>query len=308
MTNNQRVGLGAFPKALWAALQWRVMLIWIVLLALPTLIVALPVSHALGALLDHSVHATALAQKFHGLLMGDAMFSVIQHNASAIGASQSVALIVTLLLSPFLTGVVVTAVREARHPTLGELMHGGLRQYWRLLRLMLWSLVPYVIAVVIGMIAYHAADQHADAAILQSVADRGFTVAKVILVVLLVLAHAIMESSRAQLAANDDLKSATRAFGRGIAMLVRRPLATLGLYLGTSIIGYVLAGLVALLRIRTDAAGVGGFIAALVLAQVIVLILAWQRTARIDALARVARATPPRRRGVEVAAPVPAPG
>jgi hypothetical protein len=39
--------------------------------------------------------------------------------------------------------------------------------------------------------------------------------------------------------------------------------------------------------------GVGGWIAAFVLAQVIVLILAWQRTARIGALAMVARATPP---------------
>lgn len=306
MTGNGRVGWGALTATLVTALQWRVMLVWIVLMALPTLIVAWPVSHALGALLDHSVASTVLAQKFNGLLMGDALFSVVQHDGPAIGASLAVGLIVTLLLSPLLAGVAVTAVRESRHPSLGELMHGGLAQYWRMLRLMLWSLIPYVIAVVVGGIAYKAADAHARTAILQSSADHGYLAARILMVVLLVLAHTIAEAGRAQLAANVDLRSATRAFGRGIAMLVRRPLATLGLYLGTSIVGYVLAGLVGMLRIRTDAPGVSGFIVAVVLTQVIVAILAWQRTARIGALALVARATPPKPKRVATGAPAPA--
>lgn len=305
MKNKTRVGWGAFPKALWAALQWRVMLIWIVLMALPTAIVTWPVGHALGALLDHSVHASALAQKFHGLLMGDALHSIMHHNGAVIGASESLGVIITLLLSPFLTGVVVTAVQAPRHPRLGELMHGGLAQYWRMLRLMLWSLVPYIIAVVIAAIAFGAAHGYAAKALLESEADNAALVAKIITIVVLVLAHAMMESSRAQVAADDHLRSATRAFGRGISMLARRPLATLGLYLGTSIVGYVLAGLLGMLRIRTDATGVFGFIAAIVLAQLIVVILAWQRTARISALAMVARATP-KRRGSGAAALAPA--
>lgn len=295
MTINNRVGVGAFGKALRAALQWRVMLIWIVLMALPTAIVALPTSRALGALLDHSVHADALAHQFNGLYMGDALMLLFQHNGSVINGAELLGLVISLLLSPFLTGVVVTAVREPRSPGLGELMHGGLQEYWRLLRLMLWSLLPYAIAILIGVAAYHAAGSRAEAAALESVADRGYLAARIILIVLLVLAHAIMEASRAQLAADGELRSATRAFGRGIALLVRRPLATLGLYLGTSIVGYVLAGLVGMLRIRVEAVG-AGFIVAVLLTQVIVLILAWQRTARIGALATLARATPPRRR------------
>lgn len=295
MTNNkQRVGWGALPKALWAALQWRVMLIWIVLMALPTAISALPVGRALGAFLDHSVHVDALAHKFDGLLMGDALTLLGRYNTGLSGA-QTAAIIVTLLLSPFLTGVVVTAVRAPRRATLGELMHGGLGQYWRMLRLMLWSLIPYVIAIVVGTVALRIASSHAATAVFESVADRGYLIARIVLVVLLVLAHVIMESSRAQIAADAHLRSATLAFGRGMAMLVRRPLATLGLYLGTSIIGYVLAGLVGMLRIRVDAVGVGGYIAAILLAQLIVVILAWQRTARIGALAMVAQATPGRR-------------
>ncbi|HET7662093.1 MAG TPA: hypothetical protein VFK31_00505 [Rhodanobacteraceae bacterium] len=294
-TNKQRVGWGAFPKAMWAALQWRVMLIWIVLMALPTAIAALPVGHALGALLDHSVHSNALAHKFDGLLMGDAIMSLMRHNAG-LGGAYSAAFIVTLLLSPFLTSVVVTAVRSMRQATLGELMHGGLHQYWRMLRLMLWSLIPYGIAFGVGNFASGMASAHAQTAVLQSVADRGDLIAKIVLLALVVLAHAIMESSRAQFAADESLRSATRAFGRGIGMLVRRPLATLGLYLGTSIVGYALVVLVGMLRIRTDAVGVGGYILAIALAQLIVVILAWQRTARISALTMVACGVPSRRR------------
>lgn len=293
MTINNRVGLGAFRKALWAALQWRVMLIWIVLMALPTAIVTLPVGRALGALLEHSVHANALAHQFNGLYMGDALMLLVRHNGSIINGAGLLGLVISLLLSPFLTGVVVTAVREPRSPGLGELMHGGLREYWRMLRLMLWSLLPYAIAILIGVAAHHVADKRADAATLQSVADRGYLAARIVLIVLLVLAHAIMETGRAQFAADGELRSATRAFGRGIVLLVRRPLAALGLYLGTSIVGYVLAGLVGMLRIRIEAVG-AGFVVAVLLTQVIVLILAWQRTARIGALATLARATPAR--------------
>jgi hypothetical protein len=301
-SHNKRVGLVAFPAALWSALQWRVMLIFIVLMALPTAIATVPIAHALGSLLDHSVQSSAMARHFIGLFMGDALFKLGKHGA-ALGGAQTMAFIVTLALSPFLTGVIVTAARGVHRARFGELMHGGMYQYWRMLRLMLWSLVPYAIAFIIGGIARHMASNAAASDVLQSSADRGFLIARIILIVLLVLAHVIMESSRAQIAADEGLRSATRAFGRGIATAVRRPLATLGLYVATSVVGYVLAGLVGMWRIRTDAVGLG-LVGAVALTQLIVVILAWQRIARIDALARIARATPPqrgRRRGAQLA-------
>ncbi|HEX7339053.1 MAG TPA: hypothetical protein VF271_03870 [Rhodanobacteraceae bacterium] len=296
MSRNTRVGWGALPKALWSALQWRVMLIFIVLMALPTFIAAWPVSDALGALLNHSVASSALAQHFNALLMGDAIYQLIQHAGATIGGARTAGLVVTLLLSPFLAGVVVTAVRASHPAGLGELMHGGLAQYWRMLRVALWSLIPYAIAVIVGVVVFGMASTHADSAILQSSAERRYHVAWVVTVVLLVVAHAIAESSRAQVAADESLRSATRAFGRGIAMLARRPLAAFGLYLGTSIIGYVLAGLVVMWRIHVTAAGAGGMLGAIVLTQLIVIVLAWQKLARIGALAKVAQATSPRGR------------
>lgn len=296
MNNNikKRVGIGAWFTSMGAALQWRIWVLWIVFMALPTAIVVLPLRATLGGIFDHSVHATDWAQNFNAFGMGDAMMSVGRHGAGLAGANM-VAIIVTLLLSPFLTGMVVTAARAPRHPGFGELMHGGLTEYWRLLRLMLWALLPFAVAFGIGGMVSHWAGNNADAAVLQSVADRGQTIAKVVMLVLLVLAHAMVESGRAQFAADPQLRSATRAFFRGIGMLFRRPITTLGLYLGVSIIGYALVLLVGMWRIRTDAVGVTGFLLALLLAQLIVVILAWQRTARLFALTAVARANPARR-------------
>ncbi len=294
-SNNRRVGWGAFPQALLHALQWRLLLLWVVFMALPTLVMSFPVSKALGQLLDHSVHAGALAERFDALYMSDVLVLLTQDNGW-LGGIQIVSLVITLLLSLFLTGMVLTAVRSARRARLGELMRGGLSQYWRMLRLMLWGLVLYAIAGGVGAGLFKLAATNAEHAVLQSDADFGRLLATIAVAVLLVLAHAILESARAQLAAHENLRSATRAFGWGIAMLVRRPLVTLSLYLGTSIVGYTLVLLVGMLRIRIEAVGGVGYLAALLLAQLIVVILAWQRTARISALTMVAHATPPRQR------------
>jgi hypothetical protein len=293
--NNDKAGFGAFLGALGAALQWRLLLLWLMVMALPTAIVALPLWKTLGGLLDHSVHASALARQFETLPMSDVIVQVTRHG-DWLGGANLGAFIVTLLASPFLTGMVVTAARVPRSLTFGELMHGGLSEYWRLLRLLLWALLPFGVALVIAGAVSGWADKHAAAAVLESSADSGHRVAMIVTIVLLVLAHAMVESGRAQVAADPLQRSATRAFFRGVGMLLRRPLATLGMYLGVSVIGYVIAFLLGMLRVRMDAVGVFGFIAALVVAQLIVVVLAWQRTARLFALGAVARATPARRR------------
>jgi hypothetical protein len=301
MNNHDRqAGIGAFFGALGAALQWRLLLLWLVVMALPTAIVALPLWKTLSGLLDHSVHATALAHTFDTLPMSDVIAQVGRHGDWLAGSNLG-AIIVTLLASPFLTGMVVTAARAPRSLMFGELMHGGLSEYWRLLRLLLWALLPFGVAFAISGAASGMADKHAAAAVLESSAASGSRIATIVTVVLLVLAHAMVESGRAQLVADPMLRSATRAFFRGVGMLFRRPLATLGMYLGVSVIGYAIVLGLGMLRIRTDAVGLFGFIAALVVAQLIVAALAWQRTARLFALGAVASATPARRRAASPA-------
>lgn len=288
--HSTQVDFSSFMRALTSAIQWRLLLLWIVALALPTCIVALPLRKVLDSLLDHSVHSLEWAQHFNALAMGDVMGEVGHFGAGLAGAS-SVATIITLLLSPFLTGMVVASAQAPKRLSLGGLVHGGISEYWRLFRILLWALIPFAIAFAIGAGAMGLAKKHAQDAVLQSSADTGTHLAMIVMIVVLLLAHMMVESGRAQFACDASLRSARRALSRGIAMLWRRPLATLGMYIGVSLIGYILAFVLGLIRVRMDAVGMFGFLAAQVVTQLIVIVLAWQHTARIFALADVVRTT-----------------
>lgn len=284
----QNAGFSGFLGALAAGLQWKLLLTWLLLMLVPVAIATWPMSAALSSLLDHSVHSKAWAESFAALGMGDAMF-LLNKSMPAIGAAAVAGFFFSLILSPFLTGMVVTSARLPHRPGFSELMHGGLREYWRMLRVMLWSLVAWAVAFGIGAALMHVASEHAKTAILESQADLWQHIAMAVLIVLMVIAHAIAEASRAQFAVDPNLGSATRAWGRGLKMVFGRPLATFGMYLGVSIIGYLLVLAFGMLRVRMPAVGVGGAIMAFVLAQLVVLSLAWMRTARIHALACVPR-------------------
>lgn len=285
--NSHRKNTG-FLGALGAGLQWKLLLIWLLLMLLPVAVATWPLSAALGALLDHSVNSSAWAESFSALGIGDAMIQ-LGKSMPAIGAAATAGLIISLILAPFLTGMVVTSARASQRPGFGALMHGGLHEYWRMVRVSLWALVGWAIAIGIGAAAMHMAGNVAKTATLESQVDLWRHLAMAVMVILLVIAHAIAESSRAQFAADPNLGSATRAWGRGLKMVFGRPFATFGMYLGVSIIGYVLVLVFGMLRMRMPAVGVGGAIMAFVLSQLVVLSLAWMRTARIHALAGVPR-------------------
>lgn len=293
MNDRRKAGFGTFVRALGAGLQWRLLLIWLLLMLIPAAVAAWPMSAALGSLLDTSVHAGDWATSWDALGMSD-VFIQLSDWMPAIGAAGMAAGLLTLLLAPFLTGMVVASAREGRSLGLGELMHGGLAEYWRMLRVLLWSLLSWAVALGIGAGLMHAADSHAKHAVLQSSVDMWNHAAFIVTVLLALIAHAIAEASRAQFAADRNLSSATRAYGRGIGMVFRRPLATFGMYLGVSVVGYALVMLFGMLRIRATPAGFFGILLAFVLAQLIVLSLAWMRTSRLYALSGVAGA---RRRG-----------
>lgn len=294
---NRRVGFGAFPRALAAALQWKLLLLWFLFTLIPALMVARPLQAMLADLLDHSVHAAAWGQSFHGMAMTDVIINLARHGSAAVNVTMGVGLILTVLLSPLLTGMSVTAVRSAHRSGFGELMHGGLHEYWRLFRFMIWAYVLLAIAFALGGVATHQATEHAKDAILESQADLGKHLATALLVALLVIAQSMIEAGRGRIVAEPGQHSATRAFFAGIMTLFRRPLVTLGMYIGVSAIGFVLVFFLSMWRVRLVAASWGGFAVALLATLLIVIAMAWMRTARLAALAAVAQATPPHGRG-----------
>lgn len=285
-TTAPRAGFGALFSAMGAALQWRLLLAWLLLMLLPAAVVALPLWRALGALLDHSVHADAWARQFDPLMFGDALSAASGHTAW-FGGAALLGLVLTLLLSPFLDGMAVGSGRAGRPLDFGALLLSGWIEYGRMFRVMLWSLLPYALVVAAAGAGMHLAERHDDQAVLQSQADAWMHGVRLGLLLVFVLAQAIVESTRAAFIADTGLRSATRAFGRGIMQLLRRPLKTLLFYLVVSALGLAIAAAISIARIHTTAVD-GGFWLALLLSQLIVVAIAWMRVARLFALARLA--------------------
>lgn len=284
---SRRGGLGAAFAALASALQWRLLLLWILATLVPTLIVATPLWSTLAGLFGYSVHAAEIAAgKDLSLLMqglanaGDRLGWL----APALGGST----LLMLLVAPWLTGMVVASLRSGRRLGFGELVHGGIVEYWRMLRMMLWSLIPLGIALAIGGGVIGAMSDGADHAILESEADAAARNGLIVAGIVFVLLHATVEAGRGWLGADRNLRSVIKAWWRGVKLLVRRPLATLLVYVVASVVGYGLAVLFALWRVHADGTSTGAFMFSFLLGQAIVAMVAWARIARVTGMATLA--------------------
>jgi hypothetical protein len=287
-------GLNALWSTMKAAVQWRLLLLWLLIMLIPITVVALPLWRMLGALLDSSVHAAEWAQHFSATMFADVLFDLSDH-AEWLGAVALLGLLLTLLLTPFLDGMIIGSGRAGRVLGFGALLQNGLLEYGRMFRLMLWSLPLYGLFAWAFMTGVHMTGKYADQAVLESQVDVYAHVMHVLTLIVFVLIHSIVESARAAFIADVSLHSATRALWRGIRQLVRRPLWTLLFYVVVTLVGLVLASVCAVARIHVTGAG----LLALVLSQLMVLVIGWMRTARLFALGEVARTVMPVRTQAE---------
>lgn len=276
-----------------AAIQWRLLLLWLGAMLIPATIAALPLWRMLGGLLDRSVHAAAWAQHFNDIMVGDVIAQLHAH-PQWVGAGLVMGLVSTVLLAPFLDGVIVGSGRVGRVLHFSALLQNGVIEYGRMFRLMLWSLLPYALFAAAAGLGGHLADKHAEQAVLESQADSYANGVHGVLWVLFVLVQSIVESARAAFIADVSLHSATRALWRGVRQLASRPVRTLLFYVVVTLIGVLLASIFAVARLHMVAVGAGGFLGALLLSQLIVLSIGWMRAARLFALAEVGRSLLPR--------------
>ena len=271
-----------------AALQWRMLLVWVFLMLIPTLILTAPLWQMLGAQLDYSVHAAQIARSIDATVFADLMAA---HGKSSAAFTQAgvVALIVTLLISPFLSAMAASAARAVSTPGFRELVAGGISEYPRMFRMQVFSLLPLGLAIAVGGAAMDVASEQAADAVAASDASVAGVLAWIIAALLFALAHATLDAGRAALAIERRRSSVIKAWWSGCKLLLRRPLATMGAYLAISCSGLALAAALAVGRINVAGVNLAGFIAALLLVQVTVAVLGWMRSARLFALIEVAR-------------------
>ena len=280
--------IASIPRAARAALQWRLLLLWVLWMLVPTLIMALPAWHLLSASLDYSVHAAALARALDMTALSDLMAVHARHQV-AVTQAGSMALLATVLISPMLSGMVATAARAEHVPGFAALTRGGVDYYAPMLRLLAWGALPLGVAFVAGMSAIDAANAYAGKAIAADDAALPLMLAQALMVLLIGLVTVSLDAGRAFLAYDPRKHSALGAWRSGCTLLVRHPLAALGSYAGISIAGLAVAGLLALARANIAGIDALSFTGALLLTQAAVLTIGWMRSARLFALIELAR-------------------
>lgn len=271
------------------ALQWRLLLIWLTVLLLPTALAVLPIWSMLAELFNHSIYADDLAHHLDANSVLDVIYAATK-NEMALHGGGIAGVLVALLFSPFLTGVAITAAKASETLSLGQLVQGGIAEYWRLLRMLIVALVLLAIAMAAGNAVMQWATGYAGKAILESSANLANRSALVLTVLLFFIADATVDAGRAQFALSSKRRSALKAWWRGVKFIVSRPFASLGAYLLLTVIGFLLAAVLGVLRINMPQVGVLGFIAAFIVTQAIVAALAWLRGARLFALVQLAKA------------------
>jgi hypothetical protein len=297
--HKRRSSLSAIGGASVAGLQWRLMLLWIFVTLLPTMVVALPLWRVLDDLLGHSVHAEAWASHLDGLMFGDVMAALHNDNGWT-GMAFVAGMLLTLLTAPFLAGMIVAGGRAHRALGFGGLLQGGAAEYGRMLRLSILALIPYGLFAAVAYGTSSFAQDKVDAALLASTADWYEHGALAVTLLFFVIAQAIVESARAQFIADIGLRSAFLALGRGFVQFVRRPFATLFVYLVITLVGTVLLVAIASWRGHTAAVD-SGLPLGLLIVQLGVIVVAWMRTARLLALAGLVAASQHRRRRTDFA-------
>ena len=281
---NTTTSNGAFAilrSALGRALQWRLWLLFAAASLLCALVAALPAWNWLAGLFNHSVHASDIAAGKAPTLLLDALMARDAPTA-LLGESNMVALILMLLVSPLLAGATVAAAR-ARTARLGfgDLLRGAIAEYGPMLRLLAWSVVPLGFALLVMTMIIGGNEKANEHATLASELDTGRNIAYLVGGLLFVLGHASLEAGRGWLAADGRLRSALKAWWRGLKLLLRRPLAVLAVYLSTTLLGLLLAAALLLLRPYIGQGSVIALLLGLLLSSAMAIALAWSRIARL---------------------------
>jgi len=268
------------------ALQWRLLLLWLLGLALPLLLMSLPLFIALDSALKQSLLGEQLLTEFNPALLIE-LVSGLGERGYGMGSGLA-GLIVYLLLLPWLSGLLISAARAPQRLGLGALLQGGLGEYGRMARLWLWALLPLGLAGAIGGSLLHLVDKQAEKTILAADVEHLKQAALAVGGLLFLLANASLDAARAQLIVEPRRRSVVRAWWHGCRTLILRP-GRIVLYALVTLAGLLVAALLGWLRIQLPPVSGPVFAVDLLLGQMLVLALVWMRCARLFALVNAGR-------------------
>ncbi|HWE24791.1 MAG TPA: hypothetical protein VG496_12715 [Myxococcales bacterium] len=273
------------------ALQWRFLLLWLVLVAVPAAAALFPVWRFLDEHLGRSPRAQELVAFLDSHAVADLVKRLIQPRAvSAMAAGAWSGALLVILCMPAGAGAAIALARAEEPLGFRALLAGVAEHYGRMLRMLLVSVLPLGLAAAAAAGLSHAAVKAAEHATLESHAIRNARSAAIAGSILFFAAQITVDAGRAAFAAAPQRRSAWLAWWNGARLLAHRPWRTLLAGAAPLVVAAVAGSIALSLRLRVHQAGPARMAVAFLLAELAVAAVGWQRAARLIALADLMRA------------------
>jgi hypothetical protein len=273
------------------ALQWRFLLFWLLLVALPTACALFPVWRFLHHHLGHSVLAQRVGGALDSRVVADLVKQLTETRAgNSLEAGAVAGAVVAIFCMPMGAGAALALARAEEPLRFDGLLAAAAQHYGRMFRMLLVALVPLGLAAAGAAGLSRAAAKAAEHAVLESQALRYAQLAAAAAFVLFFVAQATVDAGRAAFATDPQRRSAWLALWSGARLLMRRPWRMMLASAAPLLIASIAAAFVLWLRLRLRQAGPGSLAVAFLLAEVAVAAVGWNRAARLIALTELMRA------------------
>lgn len=282
------ITLAIIRRAMLRALQWRLLLLSPIALAVASLTTLFALSGFFGDLFDHSPRWRELTS------LDSATFVQV---AKALGAPAAegvptaieASLVLALLFAPLLAGAALVVADAGERPRLRALLSGAGAYYPRLLRMQIAALLPLGVAGVLIKMVFGWAGRVSDVALTESAARTSGRLAWLVAAIAVFVAQLVVDAGRARLAAEPARRSAVVALGAGIKLIVSRPLRTLAISVSSTVAALFVAAVLLVIRQQLIQSSALALLLAFVLAQLAVAAVAWGHAARLCGLLEIAR-------------------
>ena len=278
-------------RALWRGAQWRLLLIWWAAHLMPAIIAGLPLMAFFEKHLGHSTRASSVLQRLDGATLLE-LARLLGENGSAqsIGFGLGGGVLVLLMSAPFAAGAAVAAAQTDDTLDLRRLSAGAAGLYGRMLRTLLGGLVLLAVAGGICAGAFAIASHANEKLLSETTATRNWVFASIPSALAIFVAHLLIDTGRAQFAADNSRRSAVLALGRAVRLFAKRPLKIVMIGLIGGLAALAPAALVMGLRLTLHQSSALLIALAWLLAQAAQASIGWGRNMRLFALADLSRA------------------
>jgi hypothetical protein len=280
--------LAMIRRAMRRALQWRLLVLSPVVLLVAATATLFPLLRALGEVFDRSPRW----QELTGLdsFAAAGLAKVLQGPASGtITTGVQTSIVLALLLAPLLAGAALVVADADARPRIRGLLSGAAAYYPRLLRMQLAALIPLGAAGLLTSVLLRWSSHVDDAATSEAATHASNRIAWTLAIALVFVAQLVVDAGRARLAAEPERRSAVKALGAGVKLIVKRPAQALAIGASTTAVSLLIATIVLVVRNQFAQTSGAAVLFAFLIGQLAVMAIAWGRAAKLCGLVEIAR-------------------